>query len=185
MTDRLTSMFLIGDGIMILPFLNRSQYITLQQLSKDIQMVAQKQQHLIRFYGMDIPKQIHTIHHLFHQNYDCIKKDLIAKKDIIIDCPYTKILPDGSFEDCLHRSTIENRCWNQLSLMEIAYLLQDEKAIALLKQYKRSIAHRIRPYSTEYGYKSFRLLQEYHEPAIKEQMLKDVPECYKKEIENK
>jgi hypothetical protein len=181
-TSRLQSFISIGDGALVLPYINYTALKTLSQLSKKMHDICEANKHLTLFYGHTLPspgwktdsaaEPTDIFYDLFHKRYNELKAALASNQDIFISHQYWDFNPiTNTYEGSMYRATTYNRLWNNMCLMELAYMLQDEDAIALLISYDRYDACKIGSYSTEYGKTSIALLTEYGDYHIKDAIL--------------
>jgi hypothetical protein len=166
----------------ILSFLNRPALTRLRGTSKSIRQICDNNQAQVLFYGIPLPvygytftrsmmhgsttKRSDIFSHLFYKNYVYLEECLKKKEDVFYDCPYASFNSKGESVESMYRCTIYNYLWNYLSLMEVAYMLQDGIAIALLKKYDRKTAHIIRTWTSAPGIKSIELLIAFNENDI-------------------
>lgn len=174
----LESIFFIGNGINILPFLNRPEFQHIAQVSHAIRKACLQNHTLVRFYDYSIPMRLHKKDHifidLFYRNYISFEQRLKNQEHIEnMESPYIMIDLDGEMVPSMYRGTMYVNLWNKLCVMEIAYMLCDRHAIAILKKYKVTLAHEIRPHSSSYGSESRRLLQVYRRGDILYEMEHD------------
>ena len=82
---------------------------------------------------------VYYYHYLFDEIYlynsNLLSKYLEEKRDLI-DSPVVSIGKNG---ELIYNSRFFQKIWNNLTLLEFAYLLQDYKAISILKKYGRTI----------------------------------------------
>jgi hypothetical protein len=169
MSSRIEYILNIGNGAMILPFLNRPTLRILSLVSKDIRDVCKRGAYHVMFYGIPLTTLMpgSVFHDLFYGEYEELEKKLIKNEDRHIDSPYEIFdVETQQHAPSMYRAMIINYPWNGLVLMEIAYMNADEKGIELLAKYKRTVAHTEKSRSSSYGIRSINLLREYHEPAI-------------------
>jgi hypothetical protein len=111
---------------------------------------------------MRIRKKDRIFIDLFYHNYAAFEQRLKNREHIEnIESPYIMIDLDGEMVPSMYRGTMYANLWNKLCIMEVAYMLRDQRAIVILKKYNVTLAHKIRTYSSSYGSESRRLLQLY------------------------
>lgn len=162
----------IGRGAAFFPFLNCPELVELRQVSKESYIICKKAAKFVRFYGLNLPLHCDIFYDLFHGNYKSLQVRLDATEDYTIKSVYRSVLTPDEVPQKLTRGCIQyNKQWNGLVLMEIAYMLNDTYAIALLELNKRSTCHMIRMYSSTYNSVSISLTQIYSQDMIKKRLV--------------
>jgi len=163
----------IGHGAAFLPFINCTDFDELRAVSRDIHNMCEQGAKYVTFYGMQLPNTPGLFYDLFYGLYHSLEQRIIADEDFRISSVYQpltqppiynkKVMGKGDMK-------IMSR-WNGLVLMEVAYLLRDQRAIALLLAYKRNTCHKIMSFSSTYDFSSIRLTEKYSEEGIKNQLM--------------
>jgi len=176
----LTNIVEIENGVLILPFVNFPDYLVLKNVSRSFRNVCAKGFRYVLFYG--IPVKLHPLdvfYHLFHQHYHLLEEQLIKNEDRTI---IENVIPlNIIFEEDIsaeERCTIHNRLWNGVSLLEIAYMNRDDRAVQLLTHHGRTIAHSIYSWESVCGINSLYLLKRYNEPALHTIIYQLIPPPY-------
>ena len=188
--SRIESFIGIGNGIIYIPYLNYHDFMITKFISKKFYKLYEYGNQFIKFYGYDFPienelsvlihmhsskKYTNIFYNLFYKNYKDLEISLQNKEDIKIFYKYYNI--NGNHEYILgndfYGSVLYNYLWNDMCLMELAYMLEDDKAIELLKKYKRYDCHFIKSFSRKYGNTSIKLLSEYRNNKIKDKILEN------------
>ena len=148
-------LLMIENGALILPFINFPDYLVLKTVSTTTKEICHKGLKHVLFYGLTLPKEPSTIFYdIFHGDYQALEEKLIRNED-------RKIVPNESYT--IFPAMEMNHLWNNLTLLEIACMKSDTRAIQLLLKYNRSMAHIVHRCSSNYGQRSRILLKEYNE----------------------
>lgn len=177
----ITDVLWIGHGAAFFPFLNCVELDKLRELSKECYIISKKAAKFVKFYGLTLPKQYGIFYDLFNKRYLSLQIRLDNNEDFTIKNMYRKIdnefdIIDGDFNDdkivtMPHGCIKYNTQWNGLVLMEIAYMLCDTYAIALLELSNRTTHHMVRSFSSTYNFASIHLTEQYSEYTIKEKLI--------------
>lgn len=150
----------IHHGAFILPFLNYPDVLIFMRCSRACYRNFLLWNQPFSFYGLPLPISKGIWSDLFYQRYASLEQGLKSDHD---KSPDEFPLFHGRFE-------VTYKLYHGLTLMEIAYMLRDTKAIQLLKRYNRSTVHNLYSFSTQYGQHAHALLVAYSEHAIKNQL---------------
>ena len=163
----------IGYGAAFLPFINCTDFDELRVVSHEIHDICQKGVKHVTFYGMQIPNTPGLFYDLFYGRYDSLELRMIADEDFRISSVYQSLTqpfnPNNKVMGKGDMKIISK--WNGMVLMELAYLLRDQRAIELLGAYKRNICHKIMSFSSTYDFMAIRLTEKYSEESIKKQLM--------------
>ena len=146
----------IYNGILILPFMNYPDVLAFMRCSKGCYRIFLEYTGPLSFYGLLLPTSKGIWADIFYQRYESLEFCLQQNIDIIDEPPSL----NGRSNDKLFAQ------YYHLTLLEIAYMLRDPVAIALLKRYNRTSIHKLSSTWTQYGYKATALLIAYSERAI-------------------
>lgn len=158
----------IHNGALILPFMNYPDILVLMRCSKRMYRIYVLYPQPFTFYGIPLPTQKGIWFDLFYQRYDSLENALQQKSDITVKFHHVNLvtrLPATSGP-----STTSSILFHGMNLMEIAYMLRDNNAIALLQKYKRTTVHRLYSCSVVYGQHAHALVVAYNEHAVKEKL---------------
>ena len=144
----------IYNGILLLPFLNYPDILAFMRCSKGCYHIYLEYTGPLSFYGLLLPTSIGIWADIFYQRYASLEDSLQRNMDIIHE------------PEMLGRKDTIFATYQQLTLLEVAYMLRDPVAIALLKRYNRTTVHKLSSTWTQYGYKATALLIAYSERAI-------------------
>jgi len=144
----------IYNGILILPFMNYPDILAFMRCSKGCYHIYLQYTGSLSFYGLSLPTSKGIWADIFYQRYASLEHCLRQEDDIIRE------------PEMLGRKDTTFATYQQLTLLEVAYMLRDPIAIALLKQYNRTSIHKLSSTWTQYGYKATALLIAYSERAI-------------------
>jgi hypothetical protein len=161
----LRDIIVLHGGMLILPFLNYPDILVYMRCNKAMNRIYIMYNRPMSFYGLCLPEENNKMFHsLFYQRYELLEEELAMNSDVV-----------SSFFDIDGRGTLHVKyaVYNYLTLMEIAYMLRDPIAIALLKNYGRIPGHTMYSYECAYGQHAHALLVEYSEHEIKDQIRRD------------
>ena len=147
-------------GAFILPYLNYPDILVFMRCSKMCYRHFLLWNQPFSFYGLPLPTSKGIWSDLFYQRYASLEQGLKKDHD---KSPADFLLFHGRME-------VTYKLYHGLTLMEIAYMLRDPKAIQLLRRYNRSTVHNLYSFSTQYGQHAHALLVAYSEHAIKNQL---------------
>lgn len=168
--DRLLDILNIGDGLEFFPHINYKELIVLRQCSKKVNELCKKGSKYVTFYGLEIPTE-GRFYNLFHLNYNELEKELREGNDYDIVSRYKSLSGKREPKKCVMPGDIKyNYLWNDMVHLEIAYMLNDEKAINMLIKYGRKTAYQLSGFSSKYKDDSIKLLEKFEEHAIIEKI---------------
>jgi len=84
---------------------------------------------------MKLPTHHYLFDEIYLYNSNLLSKYLEEKRDLI-DSPIASL---DENKNIIYKNRFFQKIWNNLTLLEFAYLLQDYKAISILKKYGRTI----------------------------------------------
>jgi hypothetical protein len=148
--------------------MNYPDILVLMRCSKYMYRVYVIYPHPFTFYGISLPKQKGIWFDLFYQRYDSLESALQQKSDINIR--YHDINMDTGYPYTNGPVTTKSLLFHGMNLMEIAYMLRDEKAIALLQKYHRTTVHSFYSISAVYGQHAHSLVVAYHDHDVREKL---------------
>ena len=152
-------------GSIIFPYLNLCAKNVLKKTSKELLIITENGKEYFNFYGLKvlcISQRDYIFDELFKSNYDFLDEILKNEFDLFYERPYCDIYG----KETTYRQKIYNKLWNELTLLEVAYLLNDDKAISILKKYKREIFYYMSSYNTLKKNKGKELAIKYNENNI-------------------
>lgn len=166
--DFLTRILSIHNGALILPFMNYPDILVLMRCSKYIYKIYIIYPQPFTFYGIPLPKQKGIWFDLFYQRYNSLEVGLQRDLDITVKFHHRNIetgLPiiNGPY-------TTLSVLFHGMNLMEIAYMLRDDRAIALLQKYHRTTVHSFYSITAVYGQHAHSLVVAYHDHDVKEKL---------------
>ena len=176
--NKLINICYIGDNLQILQFINRSDLPELVKTCKDLQQLCLKNYKKIPFYNWkldEIPYNDDIFSALFTYSISKLNIILDNKLDINISKSYGYISNNGKIYDNNYKMKIINKLFNGFSLLEIAYLLNDQNLINILIDKKRTITRSIGSMSSLYSKKALKLSQLYSEKNIEHKLLQLLP----------
>jgi hypothetical protein len=135
MNHHLIDILSIGDGILIFSYLNLCSKNILKLTLKEFYILAEKGSKHFKFYGMKLPTHHYLFDEIYLYNSNLLSKYLEEKRDLI-DSPIASL---DENKNIIYKNRFFQKIWNNLTLLEFAYLLQDYKAISILKKYGRTI----------------------------------------------
>ena len=166
--DYLTRLLDIHNGILILPFMNYPDILSLMKCSLRIYRIYIIYKQPYSFYGLPLPKEKGIWFDIFYQRYTSLEEALQSNLDYYIRYHYININTRLFEKKGPFTKTI--LLYNGMNLMEIAYMLRDSTAIKLLNQYKRTTAHIISRYTSKYGNQAYALLNLYSDHNVKDKL---------------
>lgn len=134
-------------GSIVFPYLNLCAKNVLKKTSKELMVIVENKKEYFNFYGLKvlcIAERDYIFDELFNSNYDFLDEILKNEFDLFYERPYSNINGKPS----TYRQIIYNKLWNELTLLEVAYLLNDDKAISMLKKYKRETFYYMTRFNT-------------------------------------
>jgi len=164
--DILTRILSIHNGALILPFINYPDILVLMRCSKYIYKIYMIYPQPFTFYGIPLPKQKGIWFDLFYQRYDSLEVALQKDLDITVKI-YRNI---HAVLPATNGSTTLSVLFHGMNLMEIAYMLRDDRAIALLQKYHRTTVHSFYSITAVYGQHAHSLVVAYHDHDVKEKL---------------
>ena len=166
--DILTRVLSIHNGELILPFMNYPDILIFMRCSKYMYKIYMIYPRSFTFYGIQLPKQKGFWFDLFYQRYGSLESALQQNLDITVKYHHVNIntgLP-ATNDPCTKTSLL----FHGMNLMEIAYMLRDDRAIALLQKYHRTTVHSFYSISAVYGQHAHSLVVAYHDHDVKEKL---------------
>ena len=164
-----------NNSSIVLSFLHYPEVPALKETSKEVYELIIKNKHVFTFYGLSLPEQNSVFYELFHDNlygnYDVFEQCIAQNQDQTIDKPYASRNENGEWILSMYRATIHNKTWNNLTLMEVAYMLGDFNAYCILQKYNRTSALYTGDFFTKYLDDSIKLLEKYDEYQKKKKLL--------------
>jgi hypothetical protein len=177
MTTRLEDLF--GLQSEVASYLHAPDLPALKETTHELCSYVSAVENQLTFYGATLPNstQAPLFYDLFHQRYDSLEARLRAEEDLHIDSPYREKNAEGKYVPSRYRATIHNKRWNNMTLMEVAYMLGDFKAYQLLTNYNRTTAQKTTNFNTTYTDDARNLLLVFGETK-KEAKLRDLRPHY-------
>jgi hypothetical protein len=134
--------------------MNYPDILTFMRCSKECYRIFLEYTGPLSFYGLLLPTSIGIWADIFYQRYASLEHCLQQNDDIINE------------PAIFGRNNTIFSTYQELTLLEVAYMLRDPISIALLKRYNRTTVHKLSSTWTQYGYRATALLIAYSERAI-------------------
>lgn len=166
--DILSRVIAIHNGALILPFMNYPDILVLMRCSKYMYKIYMIYPSPFTFYGILLPKQKGIWFDLFYQRYDSLERAL--QRDFDITIKYHHINIHTGLPATNGPSTRSSLLFHGMNLMELAYMLRDDKAIELLQTYHRTTAHQFYSMTAVYGQHAHALVVAYHDHDVREKL---------------
>ena len=161
MSNRFLEFGSIGYGANILPWIFIDEKQALEQV---VDFPLDTKTYPVTFYGItEMPSRHSIFYYLMKNNLSRMEDLLTQNQDLIYIQPYGSIRTNSRSS---YRITTKCQLWNGVNLLELAYLLENQDAITILKYYGRKRWHSQGNYSTIYGTKAIDLAIVYHKPHI-------------------
>ena len=136
----------------LLKFLNLPDVLSLEKSCHEIKRLVFPHRSNITFYGLSLPdktKKDTIFYYLFYSQYDRLHQSLVEREDEQLG-KRSRI----SYPVLYRPNSIFYKLWEDMTLLEIAYLLRDDRAISILLDNNRTICHSMRSYTSEFGSKA-------------------------------
>lgn len=143
--------------LQLLQFLSFADLSEMEQTCHELRRIVQEKRSKLSFFGCPGPTLTDPLfYYLFHRQYDLLEEALREKKDETNISPYMEYNRETrTYKPDRRRTMMNYVTWNDITLLEFAYLLHDAKAIGILYRYNRTICHIIRSCTSEFGNTAF------------------------------
>ena len=176
----------------VLPFLHLPDLTFLRHVSRTWKCIAAEWTPRLTFYGLDhhqphpqpqhnddlsrtsrlLPSPYHSsslppipmAHVLFSRDYSLLHELLDRNIDRRYEYPYAYVNEDGLWVNSTYRMEIYQQLWNRMTLLELAYLLKDKRAIDMFQH--RTLAHTIKGWSDQVATYALDLARDYSEHEV-------------------
>ena len=115
-----------------------------------------------------IPVRIPMAHVLFVRDYSLLQELLDRNIDRRYEYPYAYVNEHGLWVNSTYRMEIYQHLWNRMTLLELAYLLKDKRAIDMFQH--RTIAHTIKGYCDQVATYALDLARDYSEHEVVDEL---------------
>ena len=135
----------------LISFLHLPDIPSLENTSHEIKKLVYPYRSKLTFYGYPITNDMYQcFHSLFYSHYENMTNVLEERLD-------ERGRGDRTRVDSFYSGPYRYALWNGMTMLEIAYLLYDFKAIRILKDHQRTICHQISAYHSEFGIEAVKL----------------------------
>ena len=173
MSNRIIDFLSLGKGVELLQYINISEIETIQEFSNSVHVELDTTMYPISFYGINYPPIYGSIFDAIFKN-DTEKMHFLLQtnQDRKIKHIYRKLN-----EPTVTINSITYSCpllWNGLNALEVAILLENNEAISILRSYRRTMAHVIKPFSSVYGHVSLELAYKYNKQHVIQRLQNEI-----------
>ena len=158
----------------LLSFFHQPDVPILSSISEEMRKAVDKHSSSITFYGLALPSSESIFFTIFTNDVTQLDNRLESKEDMT---------------NCSHGTSLKSKTkymtWEKLTLMEVAMMMRNERAIEILQRHERTIALEVHPYQSFYGSVSLQLTKDYEEEDIYHSLWQQMDEMHRQYIKKK